>query len=114
MGQALALTQWAGLPTWHNLWLRLGPLRNPRQTAYFTCQEDFGGEPREGKTMPMADEGVTIREIRVQVVENRQSGLLVALSDDLKGLMVAARTEEQIEEELPAAIREMLEAAGHH
>jgi hypothetical protein len=64
--------------------------------------------------MSIADEGVTLRQIRVQVVENRQTGLLVALSDDLKGLMLAARTEGQIEEELPGAIREMLEAAGHN
>jgi siroheme synthase (precorrin-2 oxidase/ferrochelatase) len=63
--------------------------------------------------MPARDEGGEVRTIRVNVVRNVKSGLLVALSPDMKGLMVAARTEEQIEEELPGAIQEMLEAAGH-
>lgn len=67
----------------------------------------------KGETMTTNDGRSTLREILVQVVANRQSGLLVAVSDDLTGLMVAARTEEQIEEELPMAIQEMLEAAGH-
>jgi hypothetical protein len=56
--------------------------------------------------------GVVTREIRVHFVENRSTGLLVALSDDLKGLMVAGRSAAQIESELPDAIREMLEAGG--
>lgn len=57
-------------------------------------------------------EGV-LREIHVHLVRNRKSGLIVALSDDLNGLMVAGRTEEQVESEVPGAIRELLEAAGH-
>ena len=56
---------------------------------------------------------VSVREIRVQLVANRETGLLVALSDDMKGLMVAARSEEEIERELPDAIREILEAEGN-
>jgi len=58
-------------------------------------------------------DGEFVRDIRVYIVGNRQTGLLVALSDDMKGLMVAGRTEEQIELELPDAIREILEAEGH-
>jgi hypothetical protein len=64
--------------------------------------------------MATADEGVRTWEIQVHLVENRKTGLLVALSDELKGLMVAARSEEQIEAELPDAIREILEASGYH
>jgi hypothetical protein len=62
--------------------------------------------------MPVREEGVEMRTIRVHLVRNTTTGLLVAMSQDMKGLMVAARSEEQIEEELPGAIREILEAEG--
>lgn len=59
------------------------------------------------------EEGVELRTIRVHLVRNTNTGLLVALSPDMKGLMVAARSEDQIESELSGAIRELLEAQGH-
>ena len=63
--------------------------------------------------MPTREEGVDVRIIRVNLIKNIKSGLLVALSPDMKGLMVAAKTQKQIASELPDAIREMLEAEGH-
>ena len=52
------------------------------------------------------------REIRLEVIEHKQTHLLVATSHNLPGLMVAARSEEQLEREVPIAIREVLEAEG--
>ena len=52
------------------------------------------------------------RHIDVNVIEHKDTGLLVGLSDDMLGLYVAARSLRQIEAELPAAIAEMLEAEG--
>lgn len=56
--------------------------------------------------------GLVHRTIRINVIENRTTHLLVALSPDLPGLMLAARTEDQIERELSDAIKEVLEAEG--
>ena len=50
--------------------------------------------------------------VRITLKKHKSSDLLVAMSHDLPGLYVAARTEEQIEAELPGAIRELLEAEG--
>jgi hypothetical protein len=36
----------------------------------------------------------------------------MAVSDDLKGLLVPARTEKELEQKIPAAITEILEAQG--
>lgn len=62
--------------------------------------------------MAAEQHGVTVRTIRIQLVVNRDTGLLVALSDDLRGLVVAARSEEEVEQQIPGAIRELLEAEG--
>ena len=51
--------------------------------------------------------------ITINVLMNKKSGLLVAVSDDLKGLYVHARSEEELHERLPVAIRSILEADGH-
>lgn len=59
-------------------------------------------------------ERIITREIRVSAVLNKKTGLMIAYSDDLKGLVVPGRTPEEIEERLPAAIRELLELAGEH
>ncbi|RAI55903.1 DUF1902 domain-containing protein [Roseicella frigidaeris] len=61
----------------------------------------------------MSNNDVIEREIKVTIVEHRDTHLLVAISNDLSGLFVAGRTIEQIERELPTAIREVLEANGH-
>jgi len=59
--------------------------------------------------MPAAAE----RTIRVALMAHRDTGLLIATSDDLKGLFLAGRSEDEIERQLPGAIREILEAEGN-
>lgn len=54
----------------------------------------------------------TKRLINIRTVCHRKTGLLTAFSDDLPGLLVTARTEDEMEEKLPAAVREMVEANG--
>jgi Domain of unknown function (DUF1902) len=51
--------------------------------------------------------------ITIQVVYYKETGLLVAFSDDLKGLYVHARSEEELRERIPVAIRDILQADGH-
>ena len=53
------------------------------------------------------------RQIRIMILRHRKTDLLMAISDDLRGLMVPARSEEDILAKLPAAIQELLEAGGH-
>lgn len=53
------------------------------------------------------------REITIEIVKHRDSDLLVAFSDDLKGLMVTGRTQQEVESRLPGSIREILEAEGY-
>jgi len=60
----------------------------------------------------MTDHPVETRTIRIKVAEHRNSDLLVAISDDLKGLMVPGRSEEELLNKLPAAISELLEVQG--
>lgn len=52
------------------------------------------------------------RVIRVHVLKHKRSDLLMAVSDDLRGLMVPGRSEEEILDKLPRAIQELLEAEG--
>ncbi len=52
------------------------------------------------------------RQFRIGVLQHKGTDLLIATSEDLKGLMVHARTEEELEERIPEAIRELLEAEG--
>lgn len=51
--------------------------------------------------------------IKIQVVRHHDTGLLMAFSPDLKGLLVPGRSEKDLEQKLPAAIREILEAEGN-
>jgi hypothetical protein len=51
--------------------------------------------------------------IRITTVVHKTTGLLVAYSDDLKGLYVHARDDDELRERLPVAIRAVLEASGH-
>tara|TARA_B100000949_G_C14049540_1_gene352976 strand:- start:239 stop:502 length:264 start_codon:yes stop_codon:yes gene_type:complete len=48
----------------------------------------------------------------VQVISNKQTGLLIAMSDELPGLFVHGRSEEEIDERVPQAIKALLEAKG--
>jgi hypothetical protein len=59
-----------------------------------------------------ADREAITRLIKIRVVQHRTSDLLVALSDDLKGLMVPGRSDEELERKIPMAVREILEAQG--
>lgn len=60
----------------------------------------------------MAPKEIVTNLIHIQVSEHAATHLLVATSVDLKGLVVAANSIEQLEAELPGAIREVLEAKG--
>lgn len=52
-------------------------------------------------------------QIRIRVAKHKDTGLLMAMSDDLYGLTIHARTAEEIRSQLAGAIRELLEAQGH-
>lgn len=52
------------------------------------------------------------RTIRIKVLAHKKTGLFMALSDDLPGLVVHARSTEEIDKKMPIAIREILEASG--
>ncbi len=56
---------------------------------------------------------IVSKTIRIKVVQHRKSDLLVAISDDLSGLMVPGRTDEELQDKIEGAIREILEAQGH-
>lgn len=53
------------------------------------------------------------RTIRVQVLRHNETGLLLARSDDLHGLLLHAHTLDEIQQRLPVVIRDLLEADGH-
>lgn len=48
----------------------------------------------------------------VRTIVHRETGLRLAISDDLPGLYVHGETDEEIERQIPDAIRELLEASG--
>ena len=52
------------------------------------------------------------RQIRIMILQHRKTDLLLAVSDDLRGLMVPGRSEEDLFAKIPAAIQELLEAEG--
>ncbi len=60
----------------------------------------------------MREDGTVARQIRIHVLTHSTTDLLIATSDDLPGLMVAGRSHEQLQHDLPAAIKELLEANG--
>ena len=47
--------------------------------------------------------------INIQIIENRQTGLLLAFSKDLPGLMVQGRDISQIEERAPLLVKQLIE-----
>src|SRR5688572_23670442 len=53
------------------------------------------------------------RLITIQTIRHRDTGLLVAMSDEMKGLYVHARTDADLLERIPIAIRDILEADGY-
>lgn len=52
------------------------------------------------------------KTITIKVIGHKTSGLLVAYSDELHGLVIHGRTIEELKEKSPAAVREILEAMG--
>jgi hypothetical protein len=50
--------------------------------------------------------------ITIKVIRHNGTDLLVALSDELRGLYVHARQEHELRERIPIAIRDILEADG--
>ncbi len=52
------------------------------------------------------------QRLEIRSKRHKTTGLIIAFSDDLQGLMVPGRSEAEIIEQLPAAIREILEARG--
>ena len=60
----------------------------------------------------MAGVSVEKRSIRIYLFEHKATGLLAAFSDDLHGLVVHGRSEDEIREKLPGAIRDLADAHG--
>jgi len=52
------------------------------------------------------------RTVRISLLQHRKTGLLLAVSPDLAGLMVPGRSEDELLGKIPAAIQELLEADG--
>lgn len=53
-----------------------------------------------------------VQVIHVHVLKHQDTGLLMAVSDDLPGLIVHGRSEAELETRIPNAIRDLLEASG--
>ena len=53
------------------------------------------------------------RLITIQTLRHRETGLIVAMSDDMSGLYVHARSEADLLQRIPIAIRDILEADGY-
>src|SRR5437667_9384574 len=60
----------------------------------------------------MADTDVEERRFRIYLFEHKVTGLQAAFSDDLHGLVVHGRSEDEIREKLPGAIRDLVDAHG--
>lgn len=68
---------------------------------------------RNSKTPAATRPDVEDRDIEVLVLQRKKSDLLIAYSDDLPGLLVTGRTIEELEDRIPRAVKEILEAQGH-
>jgi hypothetical protein len=51
--------------------------------------------------------------ITIQTIRHRETGLLIAMSDEMKGLYVHARTDADLLQRIPITIRAILEADGY-
>lgn len=49
---------------------------------------------------------------RVETITNVKTGLLIAISEDLPGLYVHGRSQEELDERVPIAIKALVEAQG--
>jgi hypothetical protein len=59
-----------------------------------------------------ASEQSVIRDFTIEIVRYAKSDLLMAFSNELPGLLVPARGEEELDQRLIGAICELLEAQG--
>jgi Domain of unknown function (DUF1902) len=57
-------------------------------------------------------EETTVKHISIKTVRHSTTGLLVASSDELPGLSVHGRSQDELDERMPVAIRALLEAMG--
>jgi hypothetical protein len=57
--------------------------------------------------------GVERRRIAIRTIRHIETGLLAAMSDDMKGLYVHARSEAELWERIAIASRSILEADGY-
>ena len=55
---------------------------------------------------------ISEKTIRIKLVENRQLGLFVAVTQNLEGLYVSGRSEDEVAGRLPQVLRMLLEARG--
>jgi len=55
---------------------------------------------------------MSTRSFRVEVRRHKDTGLFLAESPEHKGLCVTARSEKQLEEMLPGALKQLLQAEG--
>jgi hypothetical protein len=53
------------------------------------------------------------KSIKIKVLRYNKTGLLMAMSEDMPGLIVHGRSDEELERKLPLAVRDLLEADGH-
>ena len=53
------------------------------------------------------------RRISIRTLRHRSTGMLVAVSDVMKGLYVHGDTEDELMERVPVAIQALLEAEGY-
>ena len=53
-----------------------------------------------------------IKHISIKTLQHAATGLLVASSDDMPGLCVHGRNEDELNKRVPVAIRALLEAMG--
>jgi hypothetical protein len=78
----------------------------------YTYRNDSAGNwASEGVEEAMTGSAKTARIVRVKL-EKGDAGLLFATSPDLKGFLVAERTEDALARAIPVAIAELYEACG--
>ena len=53
------------------------------------------------------------KQISIEIIEHRKTGLLIASSNDLKGFLAHGRDYDDLETNIRSAIRALLEAQGH-
>jgi hypothetical protein len=86
------------------------PFRFPGCEPYSTIR-DFSTATRGAVAMDASEQAVT-RDFTIEIVRYAKTDLLMAFSNELPGLLVAARGEEQLDQRLIGAVRELLEAQG--